>query len=221
MKSAQHVLLSSLLVLSGSFAQASLLKLEKGTRSVEGVNISKSAEATLGDQSVHLGTVGSGLRWKKILLAKVKVYVAQLMVESPERFVKKDKEALKSLDDSNTVAIQLTFLRTVDAPTVQSSFRDALAANKVDLASDAVKNFLNAVKNGGDATSGNSLTILIQKHSDGSETLVYEDSAGKQTQIKGDKGLTQKILAIWLGTPSDEGVASCKADLLAATRNMP
>ncbi len=215
MKLAPHFLVTSALILSCSLSHASLLKLEKGTRSVEGINISKSATATVGDQSVHLGTVGAGLRWKKVLFTKVKVYVAQLMVESPERFIKKDKEALKSLDDSNNVAIQMTFLRTVDAPTVQSSFRDALSINKVDLNSDAVKAFLSAVKNGGDATSGNSLTILIQKHSDGSETLVYEDSAGKQTQVKSEKGLTQKILAIWLGVPSDDGVASCKSDLLS------
>ncbi|MDG0815752.1 chalcone isomerase family protein [Bdellovibrio svalbardensis] len=215
MKSVSNFLVSSALVLTCSLAQASLLKLEKGPRTVEGINISQSADAIVGDQSVHLGTVGAGVRWKKILLAKLKVYVAQLMVESPDRFIKKDKEALKSLDDSSTVAIQLTFLRTVDAPTVQNSFRDALMANKIDLSHDAVKTFLSAVKNGGDATSGNSLTILIQKHSDGTETLVYEDSTGMQTQVQSDKGLTQKILAIWLGTPSDDGVASCKSDLLS------
>lgn len=215
MKSVLQVLTASAIILSVSFAEASLLKLEKGSRAIQGVNISKSADATIDQTSVHLGTVGGGLRWKKVLLAKVNVYVAQLLVSSPERFVKKDKEALKSLDDSETVAIQLTFLRTVDAPTVQSSFRDALSVNKVDMGTDAIKQFLSAVKNGGDATSGNSLTILVHKHSDGSETLIYEDSAAKQTVIKGDKGLTQKILSIWLGTPADDGVGSCKSDLLA------
>lgn len=215
MKVALHSFVLSVLVGASSMAQASLLKLEKGARSIQGVNISRSAEATIDAQTIHLGTVGAGLRWKKILLTKVNVYVAQLLLENPERFVKTDKDALKSLEDSNTVAIQLTFLRTVDAPTVQSSLRQALLINKVDLNNESVKAFLDAVKNGGDATSGNNMTIVLQKHSDGSETLVYEDSMNKQAEIKSDKGLTQKILAIWLGNPADEGVASCKSDLLS------
>lgn len=215
MKSVSKILVATAVVFAGLSAQASLLKLEKGTRSVEGVNISKGAEASVDNGTIALSTVGGGLRWKKVLLMKVKVYVAQLMVTSPDRFVKKDKEALKSLDDSESVAIRLTFLRTVDAPTVQASFKDALSINKVDMSSGAVKTFLDAVKNGGDASSGNSLSVLIRKHSDGSETLVYEDSNGKQTRIKGEKGLTQNIMAMWLGRTADDGVASLKSDLLA------
>lgn len=214
MKSVSKILVATAVVFAGLSAQASLLKLEKGTRSVEGVNISKGAEASVDNGTIALSTVGGGLRWKKVLLMKVKVYVAQLMVTSPDRFVKKDKEALKSLDDSESVAIRLTFLRTVDAPTVQASFKDALSINKVDMSSGAVKTFLDAVKNGGDASSGNSLSVLIRKHSDGSETLVYEDSNGKQTRIKGEKGLTQNIMAMWLGRTADDGVASLKSDLL-------
>jgi hypothetical protein len=216
MKSVLQFVVASSIVLSATFAQASLLKLEKGDRSIEGVNISKSAEASLDrEKATVLSTVGGGLRWKKVLLMKVKVYVAQLMVTSPDRFVKKSSEALKSLDDSEYVAIRLTFLRTVDAPTVQTSFKDALSVNKVDMSSGAVKTFLDAVKQGGDATSGNSLTVLAQKHSDGSETLVYEDCAGKQTTIKGEKGLTQNIMSMWLGRSADDGVVSLKEDLLA------
>ncbi|WII72075.1 hypothetical protein QJS83_16560 [Bdellovibrio sp. 22V] len=195
-------------------AEASLLKLEKGARSIEGVNISKSAEVTLGSEKSALGTVGGGLRWKKVLFSKVNVYVAQVLVSSPERFIKKDKEALKSLEDSSITAIQMTFLRTVEADKVQTSFRDALSVNKVDLKNTTIKTFLDAVKNGGDAASGGSLTVLVQKHSDGSETLIYEDTAGKQTKIKGDRGLAHDIFAIWLGTPADDGVAALKNDLL-------
>lgn len=201
--------------LSLSVAQAGILQLEKGTRSVEGINISKSAQVTLNGKTDTLGTVGAGLRWKKVLLAKVKVYVAQVMVSSPDRFVKKDHDALKSLDDSETVAIQLTFLRTVDAATVQSSFHEALSVNNVDMNNEAIKNFLTAVSQGGDATSGNNLTVVIQKHSDGSESLVYEDSTGKQSKVDGAKGLTQKIMSMWLGTPADAGVASLKSDILS------
>ena len=206
-------LLSALLMLSLS-SNAALLQLEKGTRTIEGVNIAQSAQGTLDGKKIELGSVGAGLRWKKVLLMKVKVYVAQLLISSPERFVRKSAEALKSLEDSESVAIQLSFLRSVDADTVQSSFRDALSANKVDMQNPSIKTFLDAVRMGGDADAGASLTILVTKHSDGSESLIYEDTAGHQTRIHGDKGLSHKIFSIWLGTPSDDGVASLKNDIL-------
>ncbi|WP_374001053.1 chalcone isomerase family protein [Bdellovibrio bacteriovorus] len=206
-------LLSSLLMLSLS-SNAALLQLEKGTRTIEGVNVAKSAQGALDNKKIELGSVGAGLRWKKVLLMKVKVYVAQLLISSPERFVRKSTEALKSLEDSESVAIQLSFLRSVDADTVQSSFRDALSANKVDMQNPSVKTFLDAVRMGGDADAGASLTILVTKHSDGSESLIYEDTAGHQTRINGDKGLAHKIFSIWLGTPADDGVASLKNDIL-------
>lgn len=206
-------LLSTLLTLSLT-SNAALLQMEQGTRTIEGVNIAKSAQGKLDSKKIELGSVGAGLRWKKVLLMKVKVYVAQLLISSPERFVRKSTEALKSLDDSESVAIQLSFLRSVDADTVQSSFRDALSANKVDMQNPSVKAFLDAVRLGGDADAGSSLTILVTKHSDGSESLIYEDTAGHLTRINGDKGLSQKVFSIWLGTPADDGVASLKNDIL-------
>lgn len=214
MKALARWIVAPVLVLSVSQSHAALLKMEKGTRSIEGVNISKSATAKFEKSETQLGTVGGGLRWKKVLLSKVKVYVAQILVSSPERFVKKDKEALKSLDDSEMVALQMTFLRTVEADKVQTSLRDAFSVNKVDMTTPAIKNFLSAVSKGGDATAGGNLTILIRKHTDGSETLIYEDTAGKQTHITGERGLTQKVFTVWLGIPSDDGVAALKKDLL-------
>ncbi|MEK2643900.1 chalcone isomerase family protein [Bdellovibrio sp. BCCA] len=214
MKALARFIVAPVLALSVSSAHASVLKMEKGPRSIEGVNISKSAVATIEKTETQLGTVGAGLRWKKVLFSKVKVYVAELLVSSPQRFVKKGSEALKSLDDSDVVAIRMTFLRTVEADKVQTSFRDALSANKVDTTTPSIKTFLGAVSKGGDAASGGHLTILVKKHSDGSETLIYEDTAGKQTVLVGERGMTQKIFSIWLGIPADDGVASLKNDLL-------
>lgn len=214
MKALARLIVAPVLVLAVSQSQAGLLKMEKGSRSIEGINISKSAVASVDGKESQLGTVGAGLRWKKVLLTKVKVYVAQLLVSSPARFIKKDHEALKSLADSDVVALQMSFLRTVEADKVQTSFRDALAANKVDLSSSAIKTFLGAVQKGGDATAGGHLTILIKKYSDGSEALIYEDTNGKQTTIMGGRGFTEQIFSIWLGHPSDDGVAALKNDLL-------
>lgn len=198
----------------GLSANASLLKLTPGQKSNNGVTISTGGTATVDGQSIDLTTVGSGLRNKKVLLANVKVYVAQLLVSKPNSFVHKDDEALKSLDDSDTVAMQLYFLRSVDADKVKVSFRDAFDANKVDVNDAAIKALLNAVASGGDATANGTLTFVGHKHSDGSETLVYEDTAGKQTVIKGDKGLTHDVFSMWLGNPDDDGVAALKTSLV-------
>jgi hypothetical protein len=198
-----------------SFAsQAALLKLDPGQKSNNGINVSAGGVATVDGHAYKLNTVGSGLRSKKVLLANIKVYVAQLLVSSPNSFVRKDNEALKSLEDSQTVAIQLAFLRTVDAAKVQVSFRDALDANKVDINQGAIKQLLSAVNNGGDANSGGTFTFVVNKNSDGSETLVYEDTAGKQVEIKGDKGLTHDVFSMWLGVPADDGIANLKSSLI-------
>lgn len=198
----------------GFSANAALLKLEPGQKSNNGVTISKGGTATIDGKEHELTTVGSGLRSKKVLLASVKVYVAQLLVSSPNAFVRKDGEALKSLEDSQTVAIQLSFLRSVEAEKVKVSFRDAFDVNRVDINSPAIKALLAAVEKGGDATANGTLTFVTNKHSDGSETLVYEDTAGKQAVIKGDKGLTRDVLSMWLGNPADDGIANLKKSLL-------
>jgi len=212
MKTAFFALVATLAMSMTSHAE--LLKLSAGDKSNNGINVSKTGAATIDGKTYDLTTVGAGLRSKKVLLINVKVYVAQLLVSSPTRFVRTDTGALKSLDDSQTVAIQMAFLRTVDASTVQVSFRDALDTNKVNSASPSIKKFLDAVAAGGDALENKTLTIVINKNSDGTETLVYEDSTGKQTKIVGNKGLTQSIFSIWLGTPDDDGVANLKAALL-------
>lgn len=198
----------------GFSAQAALLKLEPGQKSNNGVTISKGGTATIDGKDFDLTTVGSGLRSKKVLLANVKVYVAQLLVSSPNAFVRKDAEALKSLEDSQTVAMQLSFLRSVEAAKVKVSFRDAFDANGVDINNPAIKALLAAVEQGGDATANGTLTFVLNKHSDGTETLIYEDTAGKQAVIKGDKGVTHDVLSMWIGNPADDGLATLKKSLL-------
>lgn len=200
----------------GFSAEASVLKLEAGSKSTNGVTISKSGVAEIDGQTYELTTVGSGLRSKKVLLANVKVYVAQLLVSRPTSFVRKDSEALKSLEDSQTVAMHLSFLRTVDADKVQVSFRDALVANHVKILEPEIKKFLAAVSAGGDASANHSLVIVTNKNSDGSETLVYEDTQGRETKITGPRGFTHDIFSIWLGASADDGIAALKRSLLSS-----
>ena len=192
-----------------TFAQT--LTTKPGTTNIEKVAIAQSASTADGTELV---SVGAGLRTKKVIFVNVKVYVGQLFVAKIGAFRKNISEALKSATDASPIAIRLHFLRDVDAEKVQTSFREALESNKVDFKKSEIEKFLAAVKTSGAAKEGKSLTILGSKAKDGSEVIVYEDVNGKATTIGGPSGFIQEIFAIWLGTPSDDGVAKLKADIL-------
>jgi hypothetical protein len=208
-----NLLLSSLLTLA-SYSQASLLKTEAGDKKIESITISKSGIVTIEGKDTTLTTLGAGLRTKKVLIANVKVYVAEIFSSEATKFVRTEAEALNSIDLSGTSAVKLNFLRSVDAEKVQVSFRDALKANNVNLTDAGVDAFLKAVSAGGEATEGKSLIIVTQKNADGTESAYYEDTTGKSTKVSGSKGLAKSILSIWLGTPSDDGVAKLKEQIL-------
>ncbi|MES3038542.1 MAG: chalcone isomerase family protein [Bdellovibrionota bacterium] len=201
-------LLTSLLV--ASFAQASIITNELGAKKIENVTLSTAGTY----QTTKMEMVGAGLRKKKVLAMKANVYVAQVFLSSPESFVRTADAAAKTAALSQVAAVQLTFLRAVEAEKVQTSFLDALVANNIDTNAADVKAFLAAVANGGEAESKKTMTILIQKNQ-GSETLVYEDTAGKVTKVAGNEGLGLKVLSIWLGTPADAELGDCKNQILA------
>lgn len=197
-------------------ASAGVLSLEDGTRSIEGVNIAKSASIALtGTTSVDkLDYIGAGLRTKKVLVANVKVYVAQIFLDNVGKFVRTNAGAVKSLSDMKSGAIHLTFLRSVDASTVQVSFRDALDANDIDLKNKGIVAFLAAVNDGADAQNGKSMNISLKKDDAGLVTVVYENTSGVEKTITGDETLFKGILAIWLGEPADSGLQTLRAAIL-------
>jgi len=184
---------------SNTFAQTQL----------EGVTLTT---AGLSKNGQKLQYVGAGLRSKKVVMVNVRVYVGEFFVADTAKFQKSN--ALQSVTESSPALIQLHFLRDVDAEKVQSSFKEALEANKVDLKKEEVQKFLEAVKSGGEAKKGKMLSILGAKKSDGSETITYEDSNSKATTVSGGAGFIRDIFAIWLGIPSDDGVAKLKAEIL-------
>jgi len=195
-------------------AQANVLKLTAGSKKIENVAIAQTAVLSLNKQDISLDLIGAGLRSKRVLIANVKVYVAQLFSSDAAQFVRTEKGALDSLRDCRTTVMSLTFLRNVDAPTVQQSFKEALTKNSINLTEPAMAAFLQAVVNGGDAVSGKTLVFAFQKNADGSETATYEDSNGHLTSVPGPAGTSRKLLAMWLGEPSDSGLASLKNDLV-------
>lgn len=204
------------LIFLSQVASASVLTVENGTRSIEGVNVASSASLTLpGTTSADkLDSIGAGLRTKKVLIANVKVYVAQIFLDNAGKFVRTNSGAIKSLSEMKAGAIRLTFLRSVDAPTVQVSFRDALDANDIDLKNKGIAAFLAAVNDGADAQNGKSMNISLKKGDNGIVTVVYENTAGVEKTITGDETLFKGIMAIWLGEPADAGLQVLKTAIL-------
>lgn len=193
-------------------ANASTLTTEGTGNLVEKIQL--PATAQVATPEISLKSVGAGLRDKKVVLVNVKVYVGQLFVSNLETFKKTDNEALNSLNDQKAAAIQLHFLRDVDSENVRNSFKDALKNNSVNLEDASVKAFLNAVVAGGEAQKGKVMTVLTYKNDDGTETVVFENTAGKSTEVKGPAGLMKNIFSIWLGKPSDDGVKKLKSAIL-------
>jgi len=187
---------------------AQVLTEQKGSEQIHGVTLATTV-TTNENTTLHL--IGAGLRSKKVVFVNVKVYVAELFAADMAKFQK--KEALKTAVDAAPLAIQLHFLRDVDAGKVQSSFKEALETNKVDLKKPEIQKFLDATKNG-EAKEGKTLTILATKKTDGSESVTYEDSNLKATTVSGGPGFIQDIFSIWLGHPSDDGIAQLKTELL-------
>lgn len=176
---------------------------------LEGVALSTQG---LSKDGHKLTFMGAGLRTKKVVLVNIKVYVGELLAAAPENFNK--KSPLSTLTEAAPLMMKLHFLRDVDAKTVQSSFKEALKANQVNLNKTEVEKFLLAVQSGGEAKKNKSLNIFAVKKADGTETLIYEDAEGKSATIDGGSGFIRDIFSIWLGTPSDEGVAKLKSELL-------
>ena len=212
MKSFRSILISLVLLFSLG-AQAALLTTEGAGEKIEKAQLAKTATTKVGEETLNLAAAGAGLRAKKVVFVNVKVYAAQLFVSDITKFKYSESEALGSLKDQAAVAIQMHFLRSVDAENVHKSFKEALKANSVNAEGAEVKQFLDAVAQGGEAKEGKALTIVGTRAKDGAETISYETTSGKVTQVTGKPGLIQDIFSIWLGKPADDGVASLKKSI--------
>lgn len=201
------------LFLSALPSQAGLLTSQPGSQEVEKVKVSPSAVAKVSDRSHSLKLVGAGLRYKKVALFKADVYVGELFVNAPEKFVKTREGALDSLKSQKAAAIRMTFLRDVTGEKVSGSFKDGLEENKVEISGD-VKAFLEAVKNGGESKKGSTLVLLGEFLPGSKEAVSWENGAGNVTTISGGDGFLRSIFSIWLGEIDDSGLESLRDEML-------
>ena len=212
----RSILLSAVMMFAVS-SWADILTLSPGTVVKEGVTISTTATLAAEGMNAELTNVGFGLRQKKVIFW-VDVYVGQLFVANPGQYVKTADGALASLNGQPAVAMHFTFKRNVDADKIAEGFRDALTVNGVDLNTDTeMSTLMNAVAGMGEVRSGQTLTFAVAKNADGTETVVFENTSST-TRTHVAKGLAagsmQKLLSMWLGQPSDDGVGRLKEELL-------
>jgi len=201
----------ALLAAQASFAADVLTQVVPGTNSCEGITIANQATLNLPSKPVGVSTVAYGLRTKKVAIVNAKVYCLTVMVSEPAQFVKTAAGALTSTDGMTANALRLDFVRTVDGPTVSQSFSDAFLANNVDQTAASVQAFLAAVKNGGQAVSGTAMVIGVDEKSG---NVMYQNGTSSAVEVQGDAKLAHAIMAIWLGTPADSGLATLKTTLV-------
>lgn len=196
-------------------SQAALLTYENGVKSMNGINLKKSAKINDRDgkpTELKMELVGAGLR-QKTLVTTMKVYVAQLFSDNKAGFNRDANSALTSLvQNSNRVALKIDMLRTVSSASLVESFKEALEANNISLDSD-LNNALTLMESAADGMFGKSITLLMVK--DNNKTnLFYEDTNGDVKSMMGSADMMQKIMSIWLGKPADDGLAELKTQLL-------
>jgi hypothetical protein len=208
------VLLAITLVISPASGFASVLTMGPGLHDVEGVKVSQEGKAAVDGRAYSLKEVGAGLRYKKVALFKARVYVGELLMDAPEKFQKNGDKALDSLGEQKAVAMRMTFLRDVDGAKVSDSFREALEENQVKLDSPAIKEFLEAVKSGGEAKEKATLIVIGEKLAGGREAVTFESSSGKASTVNGDSGLVRSVFSMWLGKIDDSGLEHLKKAIL-------
>lgn len=207
-----------LFAFNSAFADLLTLTPNASSFKIKSVVLSQTASTKINDKDTDLVNVGSGLRAKYLLpILGTPVYVAQVFAADPANYKKSStgNESLASLEKQPAVAVRLDFLFNVSADKVYNAFVDALTANEVNLDDPTIAKFLANVQNGDDAPNGSSMTFLMYKNADGSETLTYEDPSGKLASVTGSAGLSKEILSMWLGNISsdDTGLQELKDQL--------
>lgn len=164
--------------------------------------------------SIHalsLTVVGSGIRDKKILFVPVSVYEATLAVSEPALFVRDTTgtKALDSLKKMKARSLTLKFKRDVSGSKIRESFEAALEANKV-ADSKLMKQFKEAIQNGGDVKTDENVVIAVDKD----KGILTVEQGSKRVEIAGDEAFFQNVFSIWLGTPADSGLETLKTKLI-------
>lgn len=208
--------ISSLGLLLSLVANAGILEPTLSSKEVSGVKV--IASATFADASgkgkASVTTVGAALR-SKLKGVLVSVYVGQLLVSDPGKFSRDDAGALGSVAAMPAAAMQLKFLRTVDAPTAVESFANGFKSNGLENDATA-KAVLDFVKATGDFEAGKTFTVTALTAAAGKDVVVLESTNGTTTKIEA-AGAAKVVFSLWVGTlpKDDSGLLKFKKELIS------
>ena len=194
------------------FAASSEFSPKIGAAKFHDVELATEATVRVGTETYLLSPIGHGLRFKKVIVVKAEVYVAELFVSEPKSFSKLDP--LSSLDKSKVVAMRMSFLRDVEAKKLEDAFRSACEGNGFDVNVAPLKDFLLAVKNGAEAKKGRALAVWGLQTPEGSK-IFYQGSDATIAEFSGGKGFVRQIFSLWLGKAGDSGLESMQKEILA------
>ena len=193
---------------------AASLVYEPSGQEIEGVKLSSKLNGKFGDDSVSFAQVGKGLRVKKVVFVKAKVYVAELFVTDLEKFVRSANEALSSTTASKGAAVKITFLRDVDNKAFLSAFRDGWKANQYSDTDPFLQAFLEKVKAMGDQKKGSELTLVSISTSKG-EKIYLNSSSGSSFDLDTKLEDRKKLFSLWLGKAADSGLEDLQKEILS------
>lgn len=196
-------------------ASANLLTFEASDRQINEVPIYSTTNMKVSDKSIKLNHVGSGLRIKKIVFLKIKVYVASIFVSNLPSVKRTESEALNSIAAQPASAIKLQFTYDVDQKKIREALEESLQANGFDPADPQINRLMELIQAGGDFKKGSTLMLGFTKDTDGYETIYIQDASGKVSVLPNGKGLIKKVYSMWLGEPPDDGLANLKKDLIS------
>jgi hypothetical protein len=209
------LLTSFALGLSAFSAQAGVLEMKAGDKSMEGVKLTKEATFQSEGKSVTLKPYLSGLRRKKVALFWAKVYVGQIFISTEAKTPPDSiEQAATELAKAPVVAITMTFVRDVSASRQKAAFAESLKNNGVDPDSAEAKPLLDTVVKAGDAEDKHTTTIVFERRKDGSEWMYYENGHGVLQSSTVAKGMIAKIQGIWVGKPVDSGMERIQREFL-------
>jgi len=141
-------------------ANASVLDLNLSKKwNINGVPVGHEATS----MGVKLSLLGTGTATKKLGVSKAKLFVVQMYGEVPLFFIRNEATAASSIAGVGLAALKLTFLRSVDGPTVRESIHYYLTRSLTEQERTLYKKDITIILNSLDNRSvaaGESITVV-------------------------------------------------------------
>lgn len=169
-----------------------------------------------GQPAIALQPVAQGLRKKAVFgLVAVNVYVAQLLAAKPEKLVKTEDGILASLKEAGPVQLSLVFMRNIPGDRISESFKEGLAANKIDTKNlpPDLTNILKEIEAIKEFKNNGRFTLAFEWNADRS-SVHLSDGSGPVKTVTGSAEFAGKLLSIWFGTPADAKLGELKKTLI-------